>query len=96
MADTRCANPEYQLEVDTMSLEYLIYQCIKAQMDEFKAGLGEGNNAGAELHETSTRLLRISDSAFNETSKVKSRLTLIQRSCSSLGPITAAIPFPSS
>jgi hypothetical protein len=69
MVDTRCANPAYQLEADTISLEYLIYQCIKAQMDEFKAGRSEDNNAGVELHETSTRLLRISDSAFNQTSK---------------------------
>jgi hypothetical protein len=30
MADTRCVNPEYQLDVDTMILEYLLYQAIRS------------------------------------------------------------------
>lgn len=30
MADTRCADPEYQLDVDIMMLEYLLYHATKA------------------------------------------------------------------
>lgn len=36
MADTRCVNPEYQLDVDVMILEYLLYQSIRAH---FKASV---------------------------------------------------------
>ena len=31
MADTRCVNPEYQLDVDVLILEYLLYNAIRAQ-----------------------------------------------------------------
>jgi hypothetical protein len=30
MADTRRVNPEYQLDVDVMILEYLLYQAIRS------------------------------------------------------------------
>lgn len=32
MADTRCANPEYQLDVDVMILEYELYRAIAANI----------------------------------------------------------------
>lgn len=32
MAGTRCVNPEYQLEVDTMIVEYILYKSIEAQL----------------------------------------------------------------
>lgn len=32
MADTRCANPEFQLDVDIMMVEYTIYKAIEAQL----------------------------------------------------------------
>lgn len=32
MADTRCANAEYQLEVDIMMIEYILYKAIHAQL----------------------------------------------------------------
>lgn len=32
MAGTRCANPEYQLDVDTMMVEYVLYKGIEAHL----------------------------------------------------------------
>lgn len=32
MADTRCANPEYQLDVDVMMVEYVVYKAVEAQL----------------------------------------------------------------
>lgn len=32
MADTRCANTEYQLEVDILMIEYVLYKAIQAQL----------------------------------------------------------------
>lgn len=32
MADTRCANPEYQLDVDILMVEYVVYKAIQAQL----------------------------------------------------------------
>ena len=37
MADTRCANPEYQLDVDVMILEHLLYHAVRAQFDALRA-----------------------------------------------------------
>lgn len=50
MADTRCANPEYQLEVDEMTLEYLIYNTLKAHIDEW-----DPNNRSKSTDEKTTR-----------------------------------------
>jgi hypothetical protein len=33
MAGTRCANPEYQLDVDTMMVEYVLYKSVGTQLD---------------------------------------------------------------
>jgi len=67
MAETRCANPEYQLEVDELMLDYLLYQCIKAHIDEFRARPIEHHAEAEELgqsRDASTRLLQIFDSMF--------------------------------
>lgn len=32
MAYTRCANPEYQLDVDIMMVEYVAYKAVEAQL----------------------------------------------------------------
>lgn len=32
MADTRCANPEYQRDVDTLMIEYTVYKAVEAQI----------------------------------------------------------------
>ena len=39
MADTRVANPTYQLEVDEMILEYLLYHAIKSSLEEYPVGI---------------------------------------------------------
>lgn len=31
MVDTRCVNPAYQLDVDVMAIEYVLYKAIEAQ-----------------------------------------------------------------
>lgn len=32
MAGTRCANPEYQMEVDTMMVEYILYKSVESHL----------------------------------------------------------------
>lgn len=32
MAATRCTNPEYQLEVDTMMVEYVLYKSVDTHL----------------------------------------------------------------
>ena len=32
MADTRCANPEYQLDVDILMVEYTVYKAVEAHL----------------------------------------------------------------
>lgn len=32
MAYTRCANPEYQLDVDSLMIEYTVYKAVEAQL----------------------------------------------------------------
>lgn len=32
MADTRCANPEYQLDVDILMVEYVVHKAVEAQL----------------------------------------------------------------
>lgn len=32
MAGTRCANPEYQMDVDTMMVEYVLYQNVETHL----------------------------------------------------------------
>ena len=36
MADTRCVNPEYQLDVDQMILEYLLHQALRSFFESVK------------------------------------------------------------
>lgn len=38
MADTRCADPELQLDVDIMILEYTLYQAIRALFESLSSG----------------------------------------------------------
>ena len=35
MADTRCVNPTFELDVDEMTLEYLVYSTLRAHLDEW-------------------------------------------------------------
>lgn len=51
MADTRCANPAYQLDVDIMILEYVLYHAIKCQLAVLtpSAEAGESPHTCVEL-----------------------------------------------
>ncbi|KIW61162.1 hypothetical protein PV05_01319 [Exophiala xenobiotica] len=77
MVDTRCADPDLQLDVDIMILEYTLYQAVKAQFD-FLSSSGCQDEAEAKAKAiSSTRVLSIFDSFiyyFNATypSHVKS------------------------
>ncbi len=42
---TRCANPEYQLDVDVMILEYLLYAAIKAYFKLFHSDSQNGSTS---------------------------------------------------
>ncbi|KAI1625530.1 hypothetical protein EDD37DRAFT_307362 [Exophiala viscosa] len=57
MADTRCADPDLQLDVDIMILEYTLYKAVQAQFD--LASSGHQDEAKAV---ESTRILSIFDS----------------------------------
>jgi hypothetical protein len=54
MADTRCADPELQLDVDLMILEYALYHATKARLEALQAE-DEGRNGEA------TRLVLVFD-----------------------------------
>jgi hypothetical protein len=83
MVDTRCADPDLQLDVDIMILEYTLYQAVKAQFDFLSCAIGSGCHQDEDEATTktkaisSTRVLSIFDSFityFNATypSHVKS------------------------
>jgi hypothetical protein len=83
MVDTRCADPDLQLDVDIMILEYTLYQAVKAQFDFLSCAIGSGCHQDEDEGTTqakaisSTRVLSIFDSFiyyFNATypSHVKS------------------------
>lgn len=67
MVDTRCANPEYQLEVDVMTLEYLLYHAVRAQLAALKAErndeMDDDDDYTADLEKkvTADRLLAMFD-----------------------------------
>jgi hypothetical protein len=69
MADTRCANPEYQLEVDEMTLEYLVYNTLQAHIDELdpeyrKISTNEKSARDTASKKQAPTLLAILDSEF--------------------------------
>ena len=72
MADTRVANARYQLEVDEMILEYLLYHAIKSSLEEAAVGQNVPGNGGENdsvkderrRREETTRLLAIFDGTF--------------------------------
>lgn len=69
MADTRCANPEYQLEVDEMTLEYLVYNTLKAHIDEWDPEYRKISTDEKSVPDTASKnqaptLLAILDSEF--------------------------------
>ena len=67
MADTRCANPELQLEVDELMLEYLVYNSLAACVKDWDPGYRHesgvyrsGNNTAGQAQ--APALLAILDS----------------------------------
>ncbi|KAK5275307.1 hypothetical protein LTR40_013247, partial [Exophiala xenobiotica] len=68
MVDTRCADPDLQLDVDIMILEYTLYQAVKAQFDFLSCAIGSGCRQDGDEATTkakaisSTRVLSIFDS----------------------------------
>jgi hypothetical protein len=68
MADTRCANPAYQLDVDELTLEYLIYNTLKAHIDEWDPKYQSTSESTADektaRKNQAPTLLALLDSAF--------------------------------
>jgi hypothetical protein len=62
MADTRCANPAYQLEVDEMVLEYLVYNTLKAHIDEWNPDYRNATKPNGHRVEKASKLLSTLDS----------------------------------
>ena len=58
MADTRCVDPEYQLDVDVMMLEYLLHHAIQAQLRALQQLSASGQNGTRDfaLHDSKNRL----------------------------------------
>ena len=56
MTDDRCANPAYQLEVDEMILDYLLYSITKALISEAKGPRRLQRNEGQDEQNTATML----------------------------------------
>ena len=56
MTDDRCANPAYQLEVDEMILDYLIYSTTKALISEAKGSRPLQRKEGQDEQNTATVL----------------------------------------
>jgi hypothetical protein len=65
MADTRCANPDLQLDVDLMVLEYTLFQATRAQFDLLLADWRDHDvqqaRVSSDASATATRLLTIFD-----------------------------------
>lgn len=69
MANTRCANPEHQLDVDILMVEYAVYKAVEAQLKVLRSlsttesSLTNGALDAATDHvEEAVRLIEIYDS----------------------------------
>ena len=67
MADTRRANPELQLDVDELHLEYLVYNALTACIKDWKPGYrhesrGDRNGNDIAIKAQAPTLLAILDS----------------------------------
>lgn len=56
MTDTRCVNPEYQLDVDVMILEYLLYHAIRAQFDALRLKDENGQHVSIDADKADDRI----------------------------------------
>lgn len=66
MADTRCANPAYQLEADEMVLEYLVYNTLKAHIDEWNPDYRNTARSSGHKVEKASKLLSTLDSELKD------------------------------
>ena len=72
MADTRCANPSYQLDVDILMVEYVVYRAVEAHLKLLRSLTTSENfltngalDAAAGQAQEATRLTETYDSEFN-------------------------------
>lgn len=61
MVDNRCANPAYALDVDEMTLEYLLYNATKARLTHFKSRREPGDDSLNASANSATTLLQVFD-----------------------------------
>lgn len=62
MAETRCANPEYQVDVDVMMIDYALYHAIDAKLRSLKVSLTGNRSEREAANETADSLVRNFDS----------------------------------
>lgn len=68
MSETRSANPELQLDVDVMILEYLLYTATSAQLKALKSSLvSKSDGSGLSLIERSDGSAKDLVEGFNGT-----------------------------
>jgi hypothetical protein len=61
MADNRCADPEYSLDVDEMILEYLLYNTTKAHLHDFRSRQRPGSDSRGRSTNSAATLLQVFD-----------------------------------
>jgi hypothetical protein len=88
MADTRCANPAYQLEVDEMVLEYLVYNTLKAHIDEWNPDYRNATKPNGHRVEKASKLLSTLDSEW----KGRCSRQLLTADCSYHPPVQSQSP----
>jgi hypothetical protein len=79
MSDTRCANPGYQLDVDEMTLEYLVYDTLKTCIDEWDPEYrerSEDEKTRSLKPSKAPTLLSILDSELQRSIRIRLTLTL--------------------
>lgn len=78
MANTKCANPEYQLDVDILMVEYVVHRAVEAQLKVLRSlsitetSLTNGALDAAINHaQEAVRLTEIYDSKCSRTVTLK-------------------------
>jgi hypothetical protein len=61
MADNRCANPEYSLDVDEMILEYLLHNTTRALLHDFRSRQRPENDNHDHSADSAATLLQVFD-----------------------------------
>ncbi|KIV96688.1 hypothetical protein PV10_00521 [Exophiala mesophila] len=83
MADTRCANPELQFDVDMMMLEYALYHATKAHLDALSDDCMDPDQAGEasrllSIFDTLMRLFNLNHAGYVKSGELCLGLKLLE------------------